>query len=134
VRPHYLLPLQPPPPTGCWGAGASFVVAFSISVPPAPDFSALHAVEAHPVTESPAPASKLAILRPANSFFSSFLSISTSSFTVNKNNALLQNKYKTIYIIKTAEKQPGPSKNHSQDLLGNFFRFFLWKSAMPKLT
>lgn len=74
--------LQPLPPAG-FLAGASSVLLFSISVPPAPDFSAPHPVEAQPVTESPAPAIRLAILRPANSFFNSFLSISTSSFKVN---------------------------------------------------
>ena len=82
VRPHYLFPPQPLPPAG-FLAGASCVVElFSIWVPPAPDFSALHPVEAHPVSEIPAPPSKLAMLRPANNFFRSFLSMSTSTHLV----------------------------------------------------
>jgi hypothetical protein len=84
-----LIQLQPLPPAGFWAGASSEVELFSISVPPAPDFSPLHAVVAHPVTEKPAPAIKLAMLRLANSFFISFLSISTSTGTVNKKNAPL---------------------------------------------
>jgi hypothetical protein len=51
---------------------------------PAPDFSPLHAVEAQPAAESPAPAIRLAMLSPAKSFRNSFLSISTSSSAVHK--------------------------------------------------
>ena len=88
VRPHYLFPLQPLPPTGDWAGASCVLELFSISVPPAPDFSPLQAVVAQPVTARPAPVSKLAILRPANSFFRSFLSISTSSSLVNKTTLL----------------------------------------------
>jgi hypothetical protein len=86
-----LLPLQPLAPAGLL-AGASFtVVLFSISVLPAPGSSPLHAV-AQPVTESPAPAIRLATLKPANSFFSSFLSISTSLSLVIKTTPLFYYK------------------------------------------
>jgi hypothetical protein len=79
-------------------AGASFAVElFSTSVLPAPDFSALHPVDAQPVTESPAPAIRLAMLKPANSFFRSFLSISTSSPLVNKNDASLLTLHNTLH-------------------------------------
>jgi hypothetical protein len=76
--PHYLLPLQPLAPAG-FSAGASCVAGvFSNSVLPAPGLSPVHDVVAQPVTEIPAPASKPAMLKPARSFFRSFLSISTS--------------------------------------------------------
>jgi hypothetical protein len=65
------------------------VVLFSVSVLPAPDFSPLHPVDAQPVTESPAPAIRLAMLRPANSFFNSFLSTSSSPSQVNKKRLIL---------------------------------------------
>jgi hypothetical protein len=65
-------------------AGASFVaVLCSVSVLTAPDFSALQPVEAHPVMARLEPAIRLATLRPANSFFNSLLSISTSFIKVN---------------------------------------------------
>jgi hypothetical protein len=81
-----VIQLQPLPPKGLTAGASCVVELFSISVPPAPDFSPLQAVVAQPVAESPAPASKPAMLRPANSFLRSVLSISTSSFQVNKNN------------------------------------------------
>lgn len=98
--------LQPLPPAG-FSAGASFVVElFSISVLPAPDFSPLHAVEAQPAAERPAPAIRLAMLSPAKSFRNSFLSISTSSSGVHKRTLLLvihQKKYHKYRLITTGE-------------------------------
>ena len=88
VRPHYLFPLQPLPPAGFAAGASSAVELFSSPVPPAPAFSPPQAVVAQPDTASPVPAIRLAMLMPASSFFNSFLSISTSSLWVNKNNTL----------------------------------------------
>jgi hypothetical protein len=73
---------------------------------PAPDFSPLHAVEAQPAAERPAPAIRLAMLSPAKNFLNSFFSMSTSSSEVHKrihHNVIYLKKYHKYRLITTGE-------------------------------